>query len=189
MTTNALLIIDVQRDFCEGGSLAVVGGNQVARDIAYYLFDDAAYDYIVTTQDWHLSPGDHWSDTPDFVDTWPVHCAANTFGAELHEAIKDLPTDARFFKGKYSAAYSGFEGITERADNVTHRLDYWLRERDVDMVDICGIATDYCVKATALDAVRLGFDTTLLLPLCAAVSPETERAAIEEMVAAGVRLA
>lgn len=186
--TNALLIIDVQNDFCEGGSLAVPGGEEVAQKVAGYLGKSLGYDYIATTQDWHINPGAHFSDEPDFIDTWPTHCVAGTWGADLHDSIRSvagLVVDRHFMKGRHSAAYSGFEGDTAVAYGRLG-LREWLLERDVTDVYICGIATDYCVKATALDAVKAGFDTRVLLPLCAAVNPETERAAIDEMRAAGI---
>ena len=184
--TNALLCIDVQVDFCEGGSLAVAGGNRVAQEIREFLFNDPPdYDYIVTTQDWHIDPGEHFSDEPDYANSWPVHCQANTLGAELHEALWGFVFDAAFLKGHYSAAYSGFEGIEANTEGDVS-LNLWLKSYGVTDVDIVGIATDYCVKATALDAVKNGFATRVLHPLTAAVSADSERTAIEEMRAAGI---
>lgn len=183
---TALIIVDVQNDFVSG-SLAVSGGDRVAHAIAKYIQDGQGgweNDYIITTQDWHDDPGSHWSDTPNFVDTWPVHCKAGAWGAELHDALDDIDVHKRFYKGWDSAAYSGFEGDTAVAYGRLG-LGEWLRERGVDSVDICGIATDYCVKATVLDAVKLGFNATVLRDLTAAVSPEGEEAAINEMIIAG----
>lgn len=188
---DALLIIDAQNDFISG-SLAVPRGEQVAHDIVDFIKDGFGGwepDYVLTTQDWHINPGDHWSDEPDFVDSWPVHCKAGTWGADLHPAIQEVGIHERFCKGKFTAAYSGFEGITERDINVTHRLDKWLQQRDVDFVHIVGIATDYCVKATALDALKYGFDVRVISELCAAVTPEGGERAIDEMRSKGVLIA
>lgn len=185
---DALLIIDAQNDFISG-SLAVPGGEQVAHDIVDYLQNGSGgweCDYILTTQDWHISPGDHWSNEPDFVDSWPKHCEAGTWGADLHPAIQSIDLHERFYKGEFSAAYSGFEAIQPRVTSVTNRLDYWLAQRLVDSVHIVGIATDYCVKATAIDAVRYGFDVRVIPELCAAVTPEGGERALDEMAAAGV---
>ena len=114
-TTRALIIVDVQPPFCEGGALAVEGGNVVAEKIADFVQDNLdEYALIVTTQDWHINPGSHFSDTPDFVDTWPPHGVAGTPEAELHEAIASLPIDVEVKKGEYAAAYSGFEGVEGR---------------------------------------------------------------------------
>lgn len=183
---NALIIVDLQNDFISG-SLAVAGGEDVAHQIAaYYAFNTDRYDYIVTTQDWHIDPGDHFSDTPDYVDTWPPHCVAGTQGADLHPAVHELfgarDTRTCFTKGAYSAAYSGFEGNGPYGTT----LRQWLGIKEIFDVDICGIATDYCVKATALDAAKFGFNTTVLLGLTRAVSPEGREAAITEMSAAGI---
>ncbi len=106
---RALLIVDVQPTFCEGGALGVEGGNAVAERIADFVTEHADdYEYIVTTQDWHITPGEHFSDTPDFVDSWPPHGVAGTAEAELHEAIASLPFDESVKKGELNAAYSGF---------------------------------------------------------------------------------
>lgn len=186
MTNTALIIVDVQNDFISG-SLAVDGGESVALGIAKYLSapEELLYDYIVTTQDWHIDPGNHFSSEPNYVDTWPAHCKAATRGAWLHDGLVGLEFDEQFFKGHYSAAYSGFEGVTYE-DGET--LEAWLRKKHVTTVDICGIATDYCVKATALDAVKAGFHASLLLDLIAEVDPLTGQAAIAEMATAGVIL-
>ncbi|NNG40285.1 isochorismatase family protein [Flexivirga sp. ID2601S] len=182
---RALVIVDVQNDFCEGGSLAVNGGIEVAERInAYVAGDDPAYDQIVATADWHIDPGDHWSDNPDFQHSWPVHCKVGTPGADFRSEVQ--PAIARaaaiFRKGQYEAAYSGFEGATEDGEKLTD----WLRDHDVDTVDVVGIATDYCVRATALDAAGAGFSTTVLDGLTAGVAPESTSAALEELRAAGV---
>ena len=181
---RALIVVDVQNDFCEGGSLAVDGGAQVARKVTDLLADHD-YDHVVATKDHHVDPGGHFSDDPDFRDSWPRHCVVGTPGVEFHPAFDAAPVEAVFTKGEYSAAYSGFEG----ADASGKTLADWLREHDVDAVDVVGIATDYCVKATAADAAAAGFTTRVLLELTAGVSPTTTAEAVESLRAAGVDVA
>ena len=187
---RALLIVDVQNDFCEGGSLEVVGGQSVARKITDFLATPhgygqiAGYDHIVATKDFHIDPGDHFSSAPDFAASWPPHCVAGSAGAEFHPGFDDSVVEAVFTKGGYSAAYSGFEGTDEHGT----ALADWLRQRGVDEVDIVGIATDYCVLATAKDAVEAGFRTRVLLDLTAGVAAESSAKAVEEMRAAGVEV-
>jgi len=180
---RALVIVDVQNDFCEGGSLAVDGGTSVARAITALLAGDHAYDHIVATKDFHIDPGDHFSDHPDYVSSWPRHCVARTHGAELHPDLDDAVIEAVFLKGAYAAAYSGFEGT---ADGVG--LADWLRERGIDEVDVVGIATDYCVRATAMDAVAAGFTTRVLVDLTAGVAADSTVMALADMRGAGVEL-
>ncbi|MDT7626377.1 MAG: nicotinamidase/pyrazinamidase [Pseudonocardiales bacterium] len=179
---RALIIVDVQLDFCEGGSLAVAGGASVAERINAVT---GRYDQVVATRDYHVDPGDHFSATPDYVHSWPVHCVARTAGAAFHPALDVAPIGAVFAKGGYAAAYSGFEG----AEPGGAGLADWLRARQVTEVDVVGIATDYCVRATALDAVRAGFATAVLTDLTAGVAPSSTAAALEEMRAAGVTVA
>ncbi len=167
--TRALIVVDVQNDFCEGGSLAVEGGAAVAASINEVLTGDHGYDLVVATRDHHIDPGAHFSDTPDFIDSWPPHCVAGTPGAEFHPNLVWRSFDAIFDKGEYAAAYSGFEGADHSQDEIG--LEQFLRDRGVDEVDVCGIATDYCVNATAVDAVNAGFETSVLLELTAAVAP------------------
>lgn len=186
---RALIIVDVQYDFLEGGALAVQGGYDVAGNLSA-LFSSRSpaldqYNLIVTTQDWHIQPGDHFSDTPDFVDSWPKHCVAKTHGAmlesELETSLKSwwylesyerslVIADVR--KGMYNAAYSGFQGINKEFNP----LDTILWDAGVKSVDVCGIATDYCVKETAADAATKGFETTVLKDLCAGINPDTVEA-------------
>ncbi len=185
---RALIIVDVQNDFCEGGSLAVPGGAAVAADIATVLAEDAGspaprWDHVVATKDFHVNPGAHFGDPPDYVVSWPRHCVAGTTGTDLHPNLATGRIEAVFTKGEHAAAYSGFEG---RADGVG--LAGWLRDHDVSTVDVVGIATDHCVRATALDAARLGLDTTVLLDLTAGVSPSTVDTALAEMRAKGIHL-
>ena len=183
--------MDVQNDFCEGGSLPVDGGARVASDIGELLHhwtrhDDQApaYDVVVATKDHHVDPGHHWAREPDFVDTWPVHCKVGTDGEAFHPNLDPQPFDAIFLKGEHQAAYSGFEGRTANGRGLAE----WLREHRVDEVHVCGLATDHCVRATALDAVAAGFATRVLLDLCAGVAPATTAAALDEMSSAGVVL-
>ncbi|MCM2419592.1 MULTISPECIES: isochorismatase family protein [unclassified Streptomyces] len=186
---RALIVVDVQNDFCEGGSLAVAGGSDVAAAITDLVGQaTACYRHVVATRDHHVDPGDHFSDRPDFVTSWPVHCVAGTEGVGFHPnfapAVASGAVDAVFDKGAYSAAYSGFEGLDENGLGLTE----WLRERAVTEVDVVGIATDHCVRATALDAAREGFVTQVLLDLTAGVAPATTESALAELLAAGVRL-
>ena len=189
--TRALIVVDVQNDFCEGGSLPVTGGARVASDIGELLHhwtrqDDQApsYDVVVATKDHHVDPGHHWSREPDFLDTWPVHCKVGTDGEAFHPNLDPQPFDAIFLKGEHEAAYSGFEGRSAGG----HTLADWLREHQVDEVHVCGLATDHCVRATALDSVKEGFSTRVLTELCAGVAEETTEAALEQMRDAGVTL-
>jgi nicotinamidase/pyrazinamidase len=183
---RALVIVDVQNDFCEGGSLAVAGGAAVARALTEFLAgsDRAGYDYVVASQDFHVDPGAHFSAAPDYFDSWPVHCVAGTTGAQFHPELDVTRIEEIFRKGAYAAAYSGFEGASQSGQT----LQDWLTERQVTDLDVAGIATDYCVRATATDAAAAGFTTSVLLGLTAAVSAPTTTEAIESMRAAGVAL-
>src|SRR6478736_6774551 len=186
--TRALILVDLQNDFCEGGSLAVAGGARVAGAVSAYVVAHADdYAAVVATADWHDNPGRHFSDSPDYVDSWPAHCRAGTDGALFHPAAEPAfeHVEAIFRKGQHSAAYSGFEGFTVEADHRVALAD-WLRDRAIEQVDVVGIATDYCVRATALDSADEGFETTVLLDLTAGVAPETTRDAIAEFERAGV---
>lgn len=184
--TTALIVVDVQNDFCEGGSLAVTGGTQVARDIAAFtgrdleLADGHGITYVVATRDRHVDPGEHFSDDPDYVDSWPRHCLVGTSGADFHPAVAQLPFHAVFDKGAYTAAYSGFEGTVGGTDS-GESLHHWLNRHGVGEVQVCGLATDHCVRATALDASRLGYHTTVLLNLAAPVCAEHVPQVVEEL--------
>jgi nicotinamidase/pyrazinamidase len=180
---NALIVVDVQNDFCEGGSLPVTGGAAVAAAISHHVAR-GGYDHVVATRDYHINPGAHFSATPNFVDTWPVHCVAGTPGASFHPDLDVTPIEAVFSKGAHAAAYSGFEGASGNG----HWLAEWLRGRDIDTVDLVGIATDHCVRATALDAVREGFTATVRLELTAGVAQSTVDDALAQLRAAGVAL-
>jgi nicotinamidase/pyrazinamidase len=189
--TRALIVVDVQNDFCEGGSLAVAGGAGVAHRIGALLHhwtqqdpNAPEYSVAVATQDHHVDPGAHFSKEPDFVDSWPRHCVAGSDGVAVHPNLDPQPFDAIFLKGEYAAAYSGFEGRNH--DGVA--LADWLRDHGITHLDVCGIATDHCVRATALDGLREGFTVRVLTDLCAGVAPETTRRAMAEMTAAGAEL-
>lgn len=186
---RALIVVDVQNDFCAGGSLAVAGGAEVAAAITDLVGQaQPGYRHVVATRDHHIEPGDHFSEHPDYVRSWPPHCVAGTEGVGFHPnfapAVASGAIDAVFDKGAYAAAYSGFEGADENGTT----LAAWLRAREVSEVDVVGIATDHCVRATALDAAREGFTTHVLLDLTAGVAEETTERALEELRAAGVEL-
>ncbi len=188
---RALIVVDVQNDFCEGGSLAVDGGARTAFRIGELLhaWQEAAphaaqYDRIVATQDHHVDPGDHFSPDPDYVTSWPAHCVAGSDGAAFHPNLDPQPFDAIFLKGELRAAYSGFEGKSADGSD----LAAWLRHHQVTDVDVCGIATDYCVRATALDAQREGFSTSVLNDLTAGVAANSTEVALQEMRAAGITI-
>ncbi|MGW0597537.1 isochorismatase family protein [Streptomyces sp. NPDC002776] len=187
---RALIVVDVQNDFCEGGSLAVAGGADVAAAITELVGQAAGsgYQHVVATRDHHIAPGGHFADNPDYVHSWPAHCVAGTEGVGFHPnfapAVASGAIDAVFDKGAYAAAYSGFEGVDE--NGVT--LADWLRDREVSEVDVVGIATDHCVRATAVDAAREGLRTRVLLELTAGVAEETTGRALEEMREAGIEL-
>jgi nicotinamidase/pyrazinamidase len=181
--TKALIIVDVQVDFCEGGSLAVLGGASVAAAISTALAGPRRWDHVVATKDHHIDPGDHFGEPPDFVTSWPAHCVVGTPGEQFHPRLDTDHIEAVFEKGAHAAAYSGFEGHFGGIG-----LAAWLRMRDVSAVDVVGIATDHCVRATALDALREGFDTTVLLGLTAGVAHETTESAMLELRRAGVVL-
>lgn len=185
---RALLVVDVQPTFCEGGALPVAGGNAVAEAIAAWARDERGrYAVVVTTQDWHVDPGRHFAtppEEPDFVDTWPPHGVAGTDEAELHPALAHLAPDASVKKGAYAAAYSGFEGVDEQG----RALAAILHDAGVTDVDVVGIAESHCVMSTALDAVAEGLRTRVLTDLTVPVTPEQGEAARARMAAAGAEL-
>jgi nicotinamidase/pyrazinamidase len=222
--SRALIIVDVQNDFCEGGSLAVEGGAELAGAISEYVdAHHGQFDHVVATQDWHIDPGTHFSDDPDFVDSWPKHCVAGTRGADLHPDLDTEYIQAYFRKGQYTAAYSGFEGLLAPDDAVPSGdrkpgampvaggssgsaagagdaeaagsdfaagedaigLDDWLQSHDVEEVVVVGIATDHCVKATALDGVQAGYSVTVLRDLTVGVAEDLDDA-VAEMELGGV---
>jgi nicotinamidase/pyrazinamidase len=181
---RALVVVDPQNDFIHG-SLPVPEGERIAYRLHDLMTDPHnGYDHVVTTQDWHIDPGDHWSDNPDFVDSWPRHGEANTWGAELHDALKDDPVDERFYKGQYSPGYSGFEGHSQTGT----ALGDWLQQNGVGHVDVAGLATDKCVYNTAKDAHGLGLHTRVLPHYSSPVTPEGGRAALEDLQNRGVEI-
>lgn len=183
--TTALVVVDVQVDFCEGGALAVEGGSAVAVHVARLLDGGHGYDHVLATRDWHVEPGRHFADgEPDFVTRWPVHCVAESSGAMLHPALAGMTFDGLFSKGQYDDGYSGFDGTDAR----TRPLSAYLRVHDVEALDVVGIATDHCVRATALDAARLGWRTRVLTDLIAGVDEDASAAALAELANAGAEI-
>ena len=186
---NALLVVDVQVDFVEGGSLGVEGGLQVAAMIARHVrhFKNE-YQFVVASRDYHENAPDHISDHPDFVNTWPPHCMVGTPGAAFVPTIQNLVREKLIqtvvTKGRNKAAYSAFDGLDARG----HPLLEVLKENRVDHIDVCGIATDYCVRASALDAKKNDFQVRVLVNLCAPVNEGSGLKALEEMKAAGIQL-
>ncbi len=181
---RALIIVDVQNDFCAGGSLAVAGGAAVAGAISDYLAGEPGYEHVVATKDFHIDPGDHFSDHPDFSSSWPPHCIAGTAGADFRPELDTSRIEAVFRKGAYEAAYSGFEGTDDNGASLLQ----WLRQHGVDQVDVVGIATDQCVRRTAEDAARHGLATRVLVNLTAPVAPDSADQALAEIRSAGVEL-
>lgn len=199
--SKALIIVDVQPTFCEGGEFGVEGGNAVAERIAEYVETHRnEYSYVATTQDWHVEPGSHWSDDPDYVDTWPVHGKAGTANAGLHPAIAALGIGHHFKKGQYSPSYSGFEGLEDNTDRIPTReevaadltagrtLANALEAAGITRVDVVGLAESHCVKETALDARKLGYETHVIEELTEPVSEELGVDARRQMREAGVVL-
>ena len=183
---TALVIVDVQPTFCEGGELGVTGGNAVALAIARYVRSNRPdYALLVTTQDWHIAPGEHFAPEPDYVDSWPAHAMADSFGAQLHPALAKVKADIAIKKGQFEAAYSGFDG-TDHAGRPLTRI---LKNAGITALDVVGIAESHCVAATAIDGVKEGFTVRVLTDLTVPVSPELGQAARERMVEAGVVLA
>lgn len=221
--SRVLIIVDVQNDFCEGGALPVDGGANLAGEISEYVdAHHGQFDHVVATQDWHIDPGAHFSEEPDFVDSWPPHCVAGTRGADLHPDLDPEHIQAYFRKGQFAAAYSGFEGLLAPEDDVPTGdrkpgampvsgtgadadtdtlspdagsdfavgedaigLDDWLQSHDVEDIVVVGIATDYCVKATALDAVQAGYSVTVLRGLTVGIAEDLDDA-VAEMELGGV---
>ena len=203
--SKALSIVDVQSDFCAGGALATERGADVAALISEYVENNHhRYDAIVATQDWHINPGSHFSNTPYYVDSWPVHFVAKSEGAQIHENLDTDYIEAYFRKGRFEAAYSGFEGLLAPEDEVAtgeHEpgadasedgpqtpLSEWLDERGIEFVDVVGIATAYCVSATARDAVDAGYETRVLVDLTAPVHEDKLDDVVAELEDEGVEV-
>ena len=190
---RALFVIDVQNDFTEGGALGVAGGAAVAAGITEYLrVNPGLYDLVIASRDWHDGDNDNGShfasggtgENPDFVETWPRHCVSGTPGAEYHPALDTSLIDVHVKKGQGRPAYSIFEGTTDEGEELIDLLD----EKGVDVVHVVGIATDYCVLASARDALDAGRDVTVLTDLVAGVAPESSAAALAELATSGAHL-
>jgi nicotinamidase/pyrazinamidase len=184
---RALFVIDVQNDFTEGGALGVSGGAAVAANVTSYLRSAPTdYDVVFASRDWHDATGDNGghfalTEAPDFVTTWPPHCVAGTSGAEYHAALDQSLIDLHVRKGQGVPAYSIFEGTTDSGETVLQKLD----ELDITDVDVVGIATDYCVRASALDALGAHRRVRVLTDLVAGVAPASSAAALDEVKDAG----
>jgi nicotinamidase/pyrazinamidase len=187
--SRALLVVDVQNDFTEGGALGVEGGAAVARAVTEHLRahgDD--YGLVVASRDWHDGTGDnggHFASQPDFAGTWPAHCVAGTPGAEYHPALDASLIDLHVKKGQGRPAYSAFEGVLDDGRSLAEVL----REQGVTDLDVVGIATDYCVRASALDGLDTGLQVRVLTDLIAGVAPATSAAALDELRDAGAETA
>jgi nicotinamidase/pyrazinamidase len=187
---RAFFIIDVQNDFTEGGALGVEGGAAVAANVTSYLRSSPSnYDVVFASRDWHSPTGDNGghfasSAAPDFVTTWPRHCVADTSGAEYHPSLDTSLIDVHVRKGQGVPAYSIFEGTTDDGETVRQKLD----ELDITDIDVVGIATDYCVRASALDALGADRRVRVLTDLVAGVAPESSAAALDEVRDAGAAL-
>lgn len=190
--TRALIVVDIQKDFCEGGALAVPGGNDVVEKIVDHIKEHhTRYEKIVFTQDWHNPPpddnGGHFGDPPDFVESWPVHCVRGTVGAQFHDSllraasvINGSTPQLIFRKGQGKPDYSGFQGTNIIGQN----LGGYLKNHGITHVTVVGLAADYCVKETAMDAVTLGFTTIVLPELTAGIAEGSERNTAEEVIEA-----
>jgi nicotinamidase/pyrazinamidase len=190
--TKALFIIDVQNDFCEGGSLAVQGGAAVAERITKLLKSNPnAYDVVIASRDWHDAGNDnggHFApegQSPDYVNNWPVHCVSGTHGAEYHPNLDTSLIDVQIIKGMGKPSYSIFEGVTPEGKPIADVL----KDLEISEVDVAGLATDYCVLASSLDAKHAGLDVNVLTDLVAGVAEESSEKALAQMLGAGCRLA
>jgi nicotinamidase/pyrazinamidase len=186
--SKALFIVDVQNDFTERGALGVTGGDEVAERITRYLELHAdEYSIVVASRDWHDGENDnggHFAAEPDFVDTWPVHCVGGTYGAEYDEVFDTSRVTHHLKKGQGRPAYSLFEGVAEDGRTATQLL----AEHGILDIDVAGIATDYCVRASALDAIAAGRHVRVLTDLVAGVHPESSERALAEIAHAGAEL-
>lgn len=186
---RALLVIDVQNDFCEGGALAVAGGAAVAGKISRFL-ESTSYDLVVASRDWHDADNNnsgHFADSdtePDYKTNWPVHCVAETNGAQYHPNLNTEDIGEHIFKGQGQNGYSIYEGITKSGQT----FDELLNARQIDEVDVVGIATDHCVLASALDSKSHGLKVRVISSLTAGVSQVTTEAAIDRMIDSGIEV-
>lgn len=181
--SKALLVIDVQNDFCEGGSLAVSGGAAVAKKISEYL-STADYDLVFASRDWHdpnSTNSGHFAEEgqqPNYTTTWPVHCVAETTGAEYHPNLSTEHIDVNIYKGQGQNGYSIFEGVTDQGQSFKDLIE----SNKITEVDVVGIATDHCVLASALDAKKSGLAVRVISSLTAGVSAESTEAAIDKLI-------
>ena len=186
---RALLVIDVQNDFCEGGALAVAGGATVAGKISKFL-ESSSYDLVVASRDWHDADNNnsgHFAETgsePNYKTNWPVHCVAETNGAQYHPNLNTEAIDEHIFKGQGQNGYSIFEGITKSGQT----FDQLLAQNQIDEVDVVGIATDHCVLASALDSKNHGLKVRVISSLTAGVSDLSTEAAIDQMIDSGIEV-
>jgi nicotinamidase/pyrazinamidase len=186
---NGLLVIDLQNDFLEGGSVPVPGGTQIAAQVARHIRHfRSEYSFVVATRDVHEDPPDHFADKPDYINTWPKHGLVGTQGATLCTPIFNLVREkiiqVVLDKGRHAGAVSAFEAQDLRG----HLLVDVLREQRVDHIDVCGLITEYCVRASALDARKHEFQVRVLVNLCGAASPDNALRAYEDMKTAGCQL-
>lgn len=186
---KALLVIDVQVDFCEGGALACDGGAAVASAISKHIKNHRAdYDFVIASRDWHTPNSQNSGHfpkpgiEPDYVSTWPLHCIAGEPGADYHPNLDASLIDIQIKKGQNANGYSIFEGI----DDQGVAFEEVLRQKSITSVDVVGIATDYCVRASALDANSHGLRVRVISSLTAGVNPASVEAAVDEMIDAGV---
>jgi nicotinamidase/pyrazinamidase len=186
---KALLIIDVQNDFCEGGALAVTGGAAVAAKITKFL-EGSNYDLVVASRDWHDADNNnsgHFADSgsePNYKTNWPVHCVAETTGAQYHPNLNADAIGEHIFKGQGQNGYSIFEGITKSGQTFQQLLE----QNKIDEVDVVGIATDHCVLASAMDSKNYGLKVRVISSLTAGVSEATTEAAIDQMIDNGIEV-
>jgi nicotinamidase/pyrazinamidase len=186
---KAILVVDVQNDFCEGGSLAVSGGAAVAKKISEYL-KSSNYELVVASRDWHDSDNNnsgHFADLdaePDYKTSWPIHCVANSEGANYHPNLDIDLIQAHVFKGQGAHGYSAFEGVTAEGGT----LEELLKLKGIKQLDVVGIATDHCVLASALDAKKLGLAVRVISSLTAGVSTESTERAIDSLIDSGVEV-
>jgi nicotinamidase/pyrazinamidase len=186
---KALLVIDVQNDFCEGGALAVAGGAAVAGKISKFL-EESSYDLVVASRDWHdadSTNSGHFAEAgtePNYTTTWPVHCVADTPGASYHPNLETKKIDVDIYKGQGQNGYSIFEGVTEAGESFTQLL----KDKNILEVDIVGIATDHCVLASAMDSKEHGLKVRVISSLTAGVSATSTEAAIDQMVDNGIEV-
>jgi nicotinamidase/pyrazinamidase len=187
--SKALLVVDVQNDFCEGGSLAVAGGQAVAKKISEFL-RSSSYDLVVASRDWHDSDNNnsgHFADSnsePDYKSSWPIHCVAESEGANYHPNLELDLIQEHVYKGQGAHGYSAFEGITEAGGTLAELLS----DNKIDRLDVVGIATDHCVLASALDAKNLGLNVRVISSLTAGVSAESTERAIDSLIDNGVEV-